>query len=184
MRITKTHRFLLAVYMLGFLALFALPFDEPEFYLLGIRSDKWIHAAFFAGLVMLIWWNMLTSDRGGILAVLSATAIALAGEIIQVFLVYRSADFLDLLAGLVGVFVGGVVMYRIVKLPAPEKVLGVLAGSAGILLIVVSTMADHLGLGDTAEFGVQQIGGTVLGIILVILGGCAQRNSGDAVGGH
>ena len=51
-----------------------------------------------------------------------------------------------------------------------KKILSTLLLLVGIVLLVVSVLADVIGIGRSPEFGYTQIGGVVLGAIVAILG--------------
>jgi hypothetical protein len=58
----KLDRILLAIYMIALLGLLMFPIAGPEFRLLGIESDKWLHFALFGAFVAL--WHLLFSAFG------------------------------------------------------------------------------------------------------------------------
>ena len=47
----------------------------------------------------------------------------------------------------------------------------------GPVLVLLSLMADNIGLGSSAGFGLWQWGGAILGILLVVLGGFLRGRS-------
>jgi hypothetical protein len=51
-----------------------------------------------------------------------------------------------------------------------RKTVGVFAIVGGIAVIVVSALADLIGVGPDAGFGFQQISGVVFGVLLVAFG--------------
>ena len=50
---------------------------------------------------------------------------------------------------------------------ANNKTIGTVLLVAGVILLIVALGADVIGLGGDARFGVRQILGTVVGIILI-----------------
>lgn len=66
--------------------------------------DKLVHAGLFAGLAALLYWNLGMIGRGGRLFWAVAMSAVVAGliEILQAPLPYRSAEWLDFLAGTAG----------------------------------------------------------------------------------
>ena len=55
------------------------------------------------------------------------------------------------------------------------KTVGIALLVVGIIILVVSLLADPIGIGDRACFGSQQILGTVIGAIVTIVGGVLVR---------
>jgi len=53
---------------------------------------------------------------------------------------------------------------------ANNKTIGTVLLVAGVILLIVSLGADVIGLGGDVRFGVRQILGTVVGIILIAAG--------------
>jgi VanZ family protein len=70
--------------------------------------DKVIHAAMFAGLAILLNWNLTSSGR--LVAIFASFVLALAAagivELLQEPLPYRSGDALDFIAGAAGAAFG------------------------------------------------------------------------------
>ena len=50
------------------------------------------------------------------------------------------------------------------------KKLGLLAAAIGVLIALVSALADQLGLGATSGFGPDQILGTIIGVLVLVVG--------------
>lgn len=97
-----------------------LPFLDR---LVGIL-DKIVHAVLFAGLTLLLLWNLGWSDRPG--ALLQAVGLALAGavlvEVFQSPLPYRHGDLLDIAAGGAGAVAAAIAVSLLLRLrsrPAP-----------------------------------------------------------------
>lgn len=67
-------------------------------------ADKLVHMGLFAGLAVLLYWNLGLIGRGGRLFWSVAVSAAVAGliEVLQEPLPYRSAEWLDFLAGTTG----------------------------------------------------------------------------------
>jgi len=167
--LAKFDRYLLLIYLAALFSLLVLPISEPKFFLLGIKSDKWFHAALFSGLAMLLRWNFATRAHPLVESIFVAAAIALAIEVIQGLINYRSAEWQDLLAGVLGAVLGAAVMRRILHARRPDHSVGVLVAALGMMIIVVSVLADLIRYGSHLNFGPRQFTGTVLGIL--ILGG-------------
>ena len=51
-----------------------------------------------------------------------------------------------------------------------RRTLGVFAIVVGVVLILVSALADVIGIGDEGSFGLQQISGVVVGLLGVLFG--------------
>ena len=51
-----------------------------------------------------------------------------------------------------------------------RKTVGILAIALGVVLIVLSALADVIGIGDEGSFGLQQISGVVVGILGLLFG--------------
>ena len=69
--------------------------------------------ALFGGLAMMLRWNLSANRHAVFVAVGVAFVVAAATELAQGLVAYRSAEFMDLVAGLVGAFiaVGGIRVY-------------------------------------------------------------------------
>ena len=168
----KLDRNLLIIYLVAMLALLLFPVPEPKFQLLGIKSDKWMHVALFAGCAMMLRWNV-TSIRLATVIPIGITVLFAAGiEIAQGLTSYRNAGWGDLLAGTLGAILGVVVMNRIMASPQPDRRAGTLIVLLGIMVAASSILADVIGAGNRAQFGPTQVAGTLLGMLLV-LGGVA-----------
>ena len=107
------NRLVLAIYCVALLILVLFPFEGPGFRLLGIESDKWMHFALFGGLAVLSRWNLSENRHAVFVAVDAACVVAAATEVAQGLVAYRSAEFMDLVAGLLGALIaaGGVGVY-------------------------------------------------------------------------
>lgn len=69
--------------------------------------DKLVHLFLFAGIALLLLWNVDSVSRPASATVLAVTAVfAAAIEIVQGLLWYRSGDLWDLVAGCVGALIG------------------------------------------------------------------------------
>ncbi len=51
-----------------------------------------------------------------------------------------------------------------------KKSIGMLAAIIGVLLLLASVTLDHIGLGQNPGFGLLQIAGSVLGLVVAVLG--------------
>ena len=130
----KLDRLLLAIYLIALLVILMFPIPGSEYQLFSVGVDKWMHAALFGGLAVFLRWN-LSADRHAVLvSVGAAFVVAVATELAQGLVVYRSAELLDLLAGLVGAILGAVSMNRILSSPMPEKRVGLLVAALACIL--------------------------------------------------
>jgi len=117
-------RRLLAVYLITLLSLLIFPLGVPEFHFLGVATDKWIHFALFGGLAVLVRWNISASHHPILVSVGVVFIVALAMEVVQSLILYRSAELWDLLAGFLGALLGAIVMNRLVSIPVSERSIG------------------------------------------------------------
>lgn len=168
--VAKFDRYLLLIYLAALFSLLVLPISEPKFFLLGIKSDKWFHVALFAGLAMLLRWNFAGRVRPSVESIIAATAVAFAIEVIQALINYRSAEWLDLLAGALGAVIGAATMRRILHSRRPDHSVGVLVATLGMMIIVFSVLADLIRFGSHVDFGPRQFAGTVLGFLILVGG--------------
>ena len=51
-----------------------------------------------------------------------------------------------------------------------KKQLGIVLLVVGVIILLVSLLADTIGIGGAARFGYRQIAGAVVGVILAIVG--------------
>ena len=51
-----------------------------------------------------------------------------------------------------------------------RKTAGVVIFIVGIILIIVSALADIIGIGGQGTFGPRQIGGTIAGVVIAAVG--------------
>ena len=157
---------MLGIYLVALFGLLMFPIGGPSIRLLSIGADKWMHVALFGGLAIFLRWN-ISADRYAVtIAVGIAFVVAVAAELAQSLVAYRSADLLDVVAGLVGAILGALCMNQIVALRVPERIVGVLAATLGLMVGVLFLLADVIGVGDSRQFGVLQIGGTALGALI------------------
>jgi VanZ family protein len=159
----KLHRVLLGIYVIALLGLLMFPIAGPEYRLLNIGTDKWMHVALFGGLAVFLRWNLAATRHAVLVSIGAAFVIAVATEVAQGFVAYRSAELWDILAGFLGAMLGAVTMNRIVLSPVPEKPIGFLVGSLGLMVAVLFVLADVIGVGTSNRFGTVQLAGTVLG---------------------
>jgi uncharacterized membrane protein len=52
----------------------------------------------------------------------------------------------------------------------PKKTIGIVLIIIGVILALVSVLADVIGIGNKAGFGWQQLLGTVVGIVVLLVG--------------
>ena len=173
----KLDRILLAVYLIALASLLVFPVGGPEFQILGIEADKWMHAALFGGLAALVRWNLRAARHPFFVAIGAAFAVAAGAEVVQSMLTYRSAEMGDLLAGFLGAFLGAISMSRILSYPAPERLIGLLVAILGLMVGTFFALADVIGVGENSTFGTLQLAGTALGV-LITAGGAVVRSRG------
>ena len=166
----KIDRFLLVMYVIALMGLLLFPLGGPDFRLLGIDSDKWMHVALFAGLAVLLRWNLSANRRAVFVSVGVAFVVAAATEVAQGLVAYRSAELLDLVAGLLGAVLGAMITDRILLSPVVQRLLAPLVVILGLMIGAFFLLADVIGVGDSAQFGTLQIAGTVLGALIVVGG--------------
>lgn len=164
-------RILLAIYLVALTALMFFPIGGPVTEYLGIGIDKWLHFLLFGGLAVFVRWN-LGNDRHAVLkSIGAALTFAVLTEIGQGLVSYRSAELMDVWAGLIGATIGAVIMNRVVTSTAPQKPIGVMVGTLGVMVGGLFALADIIGIGSSDMFGTVQLAGTALGIIIVAAGG-------------
>jgi VanZ family protein len=166
------NRDLLAIYLIAVLGLLLLPISVPKYAVLGIKADKLVHIALFAGMAALMRWNISRKRYASILSLAFVLFVILFTEAAQSFMIYRSGDWGDVIAGSIGALIGVVVMNRIMSSASPEKLIGVLVSILGGMIITLSLFVDLIRQHGQHEFGPAQIIGTALGVILVA-GGAA-----------
>lgn len=162
----QLDRILLASYLIALLCLLMFPIAGPDFRLLGVGADKWMHIALFGGLAALLRWNLSASRHAILLSVAVAVVVAAATEVAQSLVAYRSAESWDLLAGLLGATLGAISMHRIVSSPVLAKLTGVLVAFLGLMVGTLFGLADVIGVGDSNSFGSLQVAGVVLGALI------------------
>jgi VanZ family protein len=162
----KLDRLLLALYLVALSGLLMYPFAGPEFRLLSIGFDKWMHFALFGGLAVFVRLNLSASHHAVLVSIGVAFVFAVATEVAQGMVAYRSAELLDLLAGLLGAMVGAVSMNRIVSSSVPEKPVGCLVATLGLMVGALFVLADVIGVGTSNLFGTVQLAGTALGVLI------------------
>lgn len=166
----KLDRYLLLAYLTALFGLLVLPVSEPKFYFLGIKSDKWFHVALFAGLALLLRWNLVGRSRPSEISILVTTTIAFLIEVVQAMIYYRSAEWYDLVAGFFGAIIGVAVMRQILKSSRPGKMAGILVTILGAMILVASVLADLIRYGSHIDFGPRQALGAVLGLLILVGG--------------
>ena len=166
----KADRLLLAIYLIALLGLLMFPIEGPEFRFLGIGTDKWMHVALFGGLAMMLRWNLSANRHAVFVAVGVAFVVAAATELAQGLVAYRSAEFMDLVAGLLGALFGATAMNRVVSSPVLEKWIGLLVAILGLMIGVFFLLAGVNGVGETDRFGTTQMAGMACGAIIAARG--------------
>jgi VanZ family protein len=164
------NRDLLAIYLIAVLGLLLLPISSPNYALLGIKADKLVHIALFAGMAALIRWNISKTRHASVITVAFVLLTILFTEAAQRFIAYRSADWADVIAGSIGALFGVVAMNRIMSSASPEKLIGVLVAMLGAMIITLSLLVDLMRQHGQHRFGPFQFVGTILGILLVVGG--------------
>ena len=163
-------RLVLAAYMIALLGLLLFPLVGPGFSFLGIESDKWMHIVLFAGLAILLRWNLSARRHPLFASFAVGFAVAAATEVAQGLVAYRSAEFLDLVAGMFGTVLGATIGDRILLSPFVRRLLGLLVVMLGLMVSALFLMADVIGIGDNKQFGLTQLGGMVLGATITFGG--------------
>lgn len=51
-----------------------------------------------------------------------------------------------------------------------RRTLGILVAAAGALLVLIASLANVIGIGDTTEFGLRRISGIAFGLAAVLIG--------------
>jgi len=51
-----------------------------------------------------------------------------------------------------------------------KKITGMVLFVAGAVIVIVSVAADYIGMGGFPGFGYKQITGTILGIVMIVVG--------------
>ena len=166
----KLDRLLLAIYLIALIGLLIFPVAGPKLRLFGIGADKWMHIALFGGLAVFLRWNFSRNRHAIFFSVGVAFVVAVAIEIVQGLVVYRSAELWDLLAGFLGAMLGAVSMNRIMSSPEPEKSVGLLVCTTGLLVGALFLLADVIGVGSSNLFGTLQMSGTALGVLITVGG--------------
>lgn len=162
----KLDRILLAIYLIALCGLLMYPIAGPQVRLLSIGSDKWMHAALFGGLAMLLRWNLSANRAALIVSIGVAFCVAAATEIAQGLVAYRSADLRDLLAGLIGATLGAVSMSAFVSFVVLQKRIGLLVATLGLMVATFFGLADVTGVGKSSQFGALQMTGMGLGALI------------------
>ena len=166
----RIDRLLVAVYMIALTGLLMFPMAGPDFQLLGVEADKWMHVALFGGLAVLLRWNLSELRYAVFIAVGAAFVVAAATEIAQGLVAYRNAELMDLWAGLLGAVVGAVSTDRILASTVLQRLLGLLVVVLGLMVGTFFLMADVIGVGDSGQFGIVQLGGMALGALIAVGG--------------
>jgi len=137
---------------------------------LGIGSDKWMHIALFGGLAVLLRWNLAGSRHALLMSLGAAFAIAIVTEVAQGLVAYRSAESWDVVAGLIGAILGATSTDRILSSVVLQKMFGPVVAILGMMVGLFFLLADVIGVGSSAQVGMLQIAGMILGA-LIVLGG-------------
>jgi VanZ family protein len=166
----KLDRILLAIYLVALVGLMMYPFGGPKSGYLGIGIDKWMHFLLFGGLSVFIRWNLQANQYVVVYTIGATLGVAILVEIGQGMVSYRSAELMDILAGLVGSAIGAVIMNQIVSSLAPEKPIGLMVGTLGLMVGCLFALADVIGVGTSDIFGTLQIAGTALGVFIMVGG--------------
>ena len=161
------NRDLLAIYLIAVLGLLLLPISVPNYAVIGIKADKLVHVALFAGMASLMRWNISGKRYASVLTLAFVLFVILFTEAAQSFMIYRSGDWGDVIAGSIGALFGVVAMNRIMSSASPEKLIGVLVSILGAMIITLSLFVDLIRPNGQYHFGPAQIIGTILGVLLV-----------------
>jgi glycopeptide antibiotics resistance protein len=86
--------------------------------LLGLRSDYLLHLLLFIPWMMLARWRW--PDRNGLgfnqFAIVAGLLLATISEGVQYFLPYRTFNVYDLLSNCVGLMIGGLISWKMMRL--------------------------------------------------------------------
>jgi VanZ family protein len=162
----KLDRLLLTVYLVAMFVLLLFRIDIPDVRVMGIHSDKLGHVALFGGLALLLRWNLADKNYANLASIAIAFVIAVAVEGAQSLTSYRSPEWWDIVAGVVGAILGAITMSRIMVFPAPEKLVGLLVAVLGLAMTAATLAADIIGLGDKGGFGPDQLAVSILGLFI------------------
>ena len=170
----STDRLLLLIYLTALIGLLFFPIGGPDFRWLGLDSDKWMHIVLFGGLAVMLRWNLVGFRRAFLISVGVASIFAASTELVQALLVYRSAEFQDFLAGLLGALLGGAFAHFVLSSVKLQRLLGLIVSLLGIMIGILFLVADLIGIGDGSRVGMIQIGGMAFGG-LIALGGARMQ---------
>ena len=162
----KLDRLLLVIYLMALIGLLIFPISGPEYRLLNIGTDKWMHFALFGGLAVFLRWILATNRHAVLASISAAFVVAVATEVAQGLVAYRSAESWDILAGFLGAMLGAVSMNRIMSFSVPEKPIGLLVSTLGLMVGALFLLADLIGVGTSDRFGTIQMAGTALGALI------------------
>lgn len=100
----KSYKILLSSMYTLFLLFFLLrPGSSSEEVFLFEHADKWIHGMAFMGLVIILFWGMPIGEKSLMVFVVF---VAIFSDVAQIYVPGRFFDWLDILANLMGVFLG------------------------------------------------------------------------------
>jgi uncharacterized membrane protein YeaQ/YmgE (transglycosylase-associated protein family) len=162
----KHDRILLAIYLVALVGLLLLPIDTPDHVFLGVEIDTWAHVALFGGLAVFLRWNLSGVRHASALSVGIAAAIAAATEVAQSLTDYRSADWLDLVVGVLGALLGAIAMNRVLVSRAHDELIGLMVALIGAMISATFLLADVIGVSGNDYFGTAQLAGTILGALI------------------
>jgi len=162
----RIDRILLAIYLISLTALLMFPIAGPGFRFLGIQSDKWMHVLLFGGLAILLRWNLSATKHALVYSLGVAFVVAAATEVAQGLVAYRSAEVLDLLAGLLGSILGAMSVHQLLLSPRLQRWFGLLVVTLGLMIAAFFLLADVIGVGDARHFGAVQVAGMALGALI------------------
>lgn len=163
----RFDRLLLAAYLVALLGLLLLPIPGQSRVFLGIGADKWMHVVLFGGLAVFLRWNLSASRAAEWSSIGIALVVAIATELAQGLVAFRSADLWDVVAGLLGAVLGTFGMSEIMSSLVPERSVGLLISILGLTICALFVFADVIGMGGNPSFGLLQLMGTGLGCILI-----------------
>jgi VanZ family protein len=172
-----------AAYCLALLLLLLVPISHGVAeHVLGAHGDKWAHILLFAGMAWLLRLSLDGARRASIKVVLAALVLALLTEAFQWLTGYRHAEWMDVVADMLGALIGTLAAASLLARPGWRRAVAFTAMPLGLGLALGFGSADLTGLGASPEFGRTQLMGVLVGAIIAIggAGGFLARRPGES----